>query len=870
MIKIYFDDVLIDEDKYSELTNDYQILDDNFMLGSTSSDSYILSLYVDDLIIPNEVKIYDDDTLISTLYIDDYKHTDDKYTLILKDKFVKMNESYNLKQLLEKLGRDYATLIEIVQDICDKYELELGTTDFNGNDKQISWYDDTLHTREIISFVAELNSGFARIENNTLYFIKQKMNSKASILKDDCSDFSIGDKHKITGVIYAIGTDIWQRGDDSGSVIYINPDNIFITDESDIAKIYNDIKDLEFYSFDPQDCPILDYDIKAGDIITFVDDENELSIPIIANISKKYFGNWYGRYYLKINSVIQDATQVKDTKSNIRSIKTRLNRDEARLDIIAEQSDEATEKVADLSIEVEKIAAKVETIADVMIRGETIKYLELENLIATYLGKLHVKANISTINDTYLKTGLQEAIKNDNDELIIRHPWSTGDYLTSKRIKIKVNKYITYFELPILWHYDDTHYDEYIYDYVEKKITIIHRVKAEKTTIDNLEVYYITPLIKEVIEEIKITDETAFLLPEDGNYSFELLTGPNYMSITAMVKNDYTSQFATKVELKSGLSITSEEIKSTVEKNYATKNELNTEITQRADSIELLAREKVGNNEIISKINQTPEQITINANKLNLQGYVTVSDLSGTGKTTINGSNITTGTIDATKVNVTNVVAKSVAAENITGTTISGKTINGGTVSGATITGGSITLSGSSETAAATVFRINSSNRPGDYVRITGSTFYMVDSGDIVRASLTDLLSSTVLQLVARDGQTSTMYTSSGVMNSSDITLKENIKEINEEISLNIINNLTPIEYTYKNDDTFHRGLSAQEVEEVLRNNNIKNEIYSINEENGNYMLNYIEFIPDLINCIKYQQKQIDELKEEIKRLKVK
>ena len=59
---------------------------------------------------------------------------------------------------------------------------------------------------------------------------------------------------------------------------------------------------------------------------------------------------------------------------------------------------------------------------------------------------------------------------------------------------------------------------------------------------------------------------------------------------------------------------------------------------------------KVGDNEIISKINQTPEAITIQASKVNLTGYVTLSNLSTAGQTTINGSNITTGSISADRI----------------------------------------------------------------------------------------------------------------------------------------------------------------------------------------------------------------------------
>ena len=59
---------------------------------------------------------------------------------------------------------------------------------------------------------------------------------------------------------------------------------------------------------------------------------------------------------------------------------------------------------------------------------------------------------------------------------------------------------------------------------------------------------------------------------------------------------------------------------------------------------------KVGDNEIISRINQSPEAITIQASRVDLTGYVTFTNLSTPGQTTIDGGNLTTGTISADRI----------------------------------------------------------------------------------------------------------------------------------------------------------------------------------------------------------------------------
>ena len=140
---------------------------------------------------------------------------------------------------------------------------------------------------------------------------------------------------------------------------------------------------------------------------------------------------------------------------------------------------------------------------------------------------------------------------------------------------------------------------------------------------------------------------------------------------------------------------TIEETKSTI---TDVENDLSSQIKQTADSISSEVSKKVGNDEIISKINQSAEAVMIEANKINLKGTIVVGDLaenSGIAKSgdiptnnnqLVNGAGyqtsndvtiITKNTVTTEFVNALNVKAGSVDAENITGTTISGKKITG-------------------------------------------------------------------------------------------------------------------------------------------------------------------------------------------------
>jgi hypothetical protein len=70
------------------------------------------------------------------------------------------------------------------------------------------------------------------------------------------------------------------------------------------------------------------------------------------------------------------------------------------------------------------------------------------------------------------------------------------------------------------------------------------------------------------------------------------------------------------------------------------------EIKQTAEEIST----KVEKNGVISAINQTAESIKISADRINLSGYVTASSLTSSGTTVIDGSRITSGTIQGVTI----------------------------------------------------------------------------------------------------------------------------------------------------------------------------------------------------------------------------
>ena len=115
-----------------------------------------------------------------------------------------------------------------------------------------------------------------------------------------------------------------------------------------------------------------------------------------------------------------------------------------------------------------------------------------------------------------------------------------------------------------------------------------------------------------------------------------------------------------------------------------------TEIIATVDGLTTTVANKTDKGAIISTINQSAEAIKIQASKLELTGYVTMTNLSTSGQTTIDGGNIKTGTITAAKIASGSITATQIAGSTITAAKIASGTITATQIAANTITGAKI------------------------------------------------------------------------------------------------------------------------------------------------------------------------------------
>lgn len=89
------------------------------------------------------------------------------------------------------------------------------------------------------------------------------------------------------------------------------------------------------------------------------------------------------------------------------------------------------------------------------------------------------------------------------------------------------------------------------------------------------------------------------------------------------------------------------------ENNATNLEEYYSEFLLEKDRINLEVGKKLGADKVISAINMSPEQIRIKSNKINLDGYVTITSLAN-GTTNIDGDCIMTGTVECSKLTASN------------------------------------------------------------------------------------------------------------------------------------------------------------------------------------------------------------------------
>lgn len=470
---------------------------------------------------------------------------------------IKFEFNYDGSELISK---GEATLLQVAQDICNKAGVELGSTSFLNSDKKVSVYDNTVTAREYLSYIAESAGCFACIDREGKLCFREFYQDETEISLEMFGEYKWGEEFKISKVSYEDGVRSFKFGDNTRNNLWINQENMYIVDEDQIQKIYNKIKDLTVNTFEGK--VIIDPAIDIGDKIVI----NGKNVIYQGEMSLE------GKFIAQISSKIQikqkEETTVKKESQKVvnRRVQSRIDQAEGKIKQLVEETTENSKKITKHEQDISGIYQRVSDIEDLTNDVEGVKTITLENCVEGKLLNLHIYGNNTVFKYLYPSDTLYPS-----DDL---YPY--GD---SRIVVTDKDNNQTIYELGVLdvLRQNDEVCDEFVLENGQAKV--IRRVNKSGTT-----------KAKESVEDL---GKLEILLKEGTN----TITIQNYTArIKAKwaIKSDYTDVFATKVEM-------------------------NSEIKQTADSINLEVRKKVDENEVISKINQSAEQIQIEADKISLK-----------------------------------------------------------------------------------------------------------------------------------------------------------------------------------------------------------------------------------------------------------
>ena len=355
LLNVYIDSNKIEDRYVLECKITYKLLDnDEFCFGSTQAKTVNLKIHKNAL--PEtytrfyiESGIAGEVVPIGYFNVDEISKDDD-YTvsLTLIDDMSKFEFNYDGSAL------DYpATILTVLQDICSKAGVELGSTSFLNCNKQVAVYDNTVTARIYLGYIAEQAGGFAVIGRDGKLYIKTIGEDTAELALRYFSEYSWGEKFKVSRIAYEDGIQDFKKGNEINNTIWISSDNMYIVDQEQIDNIYNEYQDFEIYSF--SGTSIVDPAWDVGDILVI----NDRKIIYQGEFEYK------GKFKANISSDIQakskedtTATKISD-KTKIRRVQSQIDQVEGTITQLVQENDEFEEKLTQVEQTVDQIQQQV-------------------------------------------------------------------------------------------------------------------------------------------------------------------------------------------------------------------------------------------------------------------------------------------------------------------------------------------------------------------------------------------------------------------------------------------------------------------------------------------------------------------------------
>ena len=505
--------------------------------------------------------------------------------IIAYDYMIKFNKIYQDEVTYPIKLKDY------LSNICTQAGVQLGSQIFPN---QNFWVSDNQfegkQLREVIKHIAKCAFSWARIgQDNKLYL---DFNATGNVIETFGLDDYKQDGFKraneyygpINKVTYADSDIQGQEKSvfDENSIALIGTKELVIYDNffayttqkrQDLVQSGNVLFGFNYMPVTQLELTGAIY-LDCTDIIEIVDDKNNTIITRVFSHTIKYNG--------AISDTVS-APALSNNQETYKNINTTTNA-ENRTEIMV---DRANKKIQSITSQIGNRSQKTTTITQ-DIDGINSKVEDIEDLTRTATGNQTVTISDAFPNENILELHIygNNSVFNyllPSDDL---YPEDNLYPFGDSRIRFYNDEEDRTIELGIeeVLRANTQVKDEVFIDY-QGNVSVIRRVNSDGTT--------------------KATPVTTAL----GQLHFKLIEGNNTFEIV---------NYIAPIEVKYA-------IKSTYTDIFATKVEMNSSITQTAEEINLEVSKKVDEDKIISRINQSAEQITIDASKINLNGSITAN-----------------------------------------------------------------------------------------------------------------------------------------------------------------------------------------------------------------------------------------------------
>lgn len=530
------------------------------------------------------------------------------YKMIAYDKMIESMIDYDLT------NTEIITLRQYLVNICNRlgWETTHIPASFVNSNKNVS---PALHMgigytfRDALDEIATISCSFMYFKGNNFYL---GYPTETNITIDEeylnAKDVTIGEKYFINSLVFSRAEEsdnIYRKDDTSieenGLHEYRVSDNqLLSTNNRDlyIDDMFSYLLAFNFYIYDVKSTGILFLDI--CDRFKF-NINNQLYSTIMLNNEINVTQGLEERLYTDKPKESETEYKYADTTDKrINQTYFIVDKQNQVIESVVSNVTTQNNKISRVEQTVDELNSKISDIADITTSQET----NTGSLIFEDINQsepIHIEIRPLGENISYLYPFEQLYPANN---LFIK--------LRTLRFTNTDTNAVFDYELPDdLLYYDSENYDEFILDYDSQTCYVNKKCAYD----NNGEV---------ILRQSELVEEFTFphINLTDGDYTVQILKYDNvpygaYLLCRLMAQNIYTTQFATKSELNSEISQTAESINLNVNQklsNYSTTSQMNSAIAIKANEITSSVDNTLNNysttTQMNSAINQKADQIT--------------------------------------------------------------------------------------------------------------------------------------------------------------------------------------------------------------------------------------------------------------------